>query len=149
MPIPQENKLSHMDISVKQLTEKHQLNPDNNGVKEIDRAIFYNETNNSYGICSLLRINSTYDRDVYKLTLSGAEPCYIADNSELLLENGTYASIMNGKLKPAAKLYIEENENPKITSIISIDKIAYALLSDIRTSRGNYVLSNGVVIKAD
>lgn len=153
MPITNTSKLSHMNITTKELLEKHQLNPHNNGLSRLDDAIFFNTVSNKWGICALTRISIFSEEYPLLVSTTNQDRFIISQNTKLLCENGEYINFAEGKLNLATKLInIDTNSTNKrttyaITELKILDKLCPMIL--IRTDRDNYVLDNGFIVKRD
>ena len=151
MPIYEKCKLSHMDITVEELGNKHQLNPSNNGVQRIDDCLAYHDSSKLFR-CDLMGIRMDGNRTVYKVTLKrGNEiiPIMLSDNCKIMNSDNKYVSIEEGSLKITSLIKVVSFDTVQNFSVLSIAPIQSLPTYWIRTSRYNYVTSSGIVVKSD
>lgn len=151
MPITCNSKLSHMGITVKELTEKHQLNPKNNGITGVDNIVFYNESNKNCGIGTLTRICRISEEMPIRIRLTNGDQLIVSMNTKLLNDKGEYVSYANNKLQPATKLlnvqFPRTITSHAVLDITPLDKLTS--ISLICSDRDNYVLDNGFIVACD
>lgn len=148
MSISANNKMLNMDLTIKQLNDKHQLNPNNTGIKAIDKCMCI--INNSLGISTINGIHIHGQRSLFQLELS-KDIIYIPATTKLLCSDGTWVSLFDDSLKLATKLVkVDEKGVLSTTEVWDIRRTdKEALTYTIQTQRGNYVLDNGLVVKSD
>ena len=151
MAILGSNRLLHMTINVKELSNKHQLNPKNTGVTPIDQVIWYNNQSHQVGIGNLLRINTSEQVfEVYKVNAVHLRTFYICKNCYIYTDCGM-KSIETGLAAPLRIVRYDKNENKLTThTIIDIQKITHNdTAHNVVSDRKLLVLSNGVIVMSD
>ena len=153
MPIPQQVKLlgSSLD-SVKDLYEKHQLNPDNNGVRPIDHVLSYSLEHRSLCKGDLYTIRPFGSDMLYRLRIKDFEDVVLTSTTMLLLaDSGVWGSIADGQLFRGAKIGFYLDNELVFKSILDVTEAPVSCLhySLGVPQRQNYVLCNGLVVKSD
>ena len=138
----------NMSITIKELNDKHQLNPNNKGIYPIDQCMCL--TNEELGICGLLGITIFSDEYLYLIEWDGGH-MFIPDSALIMKADKTFGSIKDNTLHPADSILLVNANGEK--SFVHITEIRFTekrnLVYRIKTQRGNYILNNGVVLKAD
>lgn len=148
MAISSNNTLLNMQITVKELNDKHQLNPNNNGIKTIDQCMCF--INNALGISEITGISVVDEDTLYFIELDKGYVT-IPASAFVMKSDGTFGSIQSATLYPADRLK-QVSASGEISEVRIIDfrrTATRSLIYRIKTHRGNYILSNGLIIKAD
>lgn len=151
MPIYEKTKLHHMNITVEELGNKHQLNPDNSGICRIDDCLAYSDASGLFR-CDILSIFASGLSQLYRVILKHGNTTLnivLNGNCEVLDVNNHYVSIISGSLKSTTSIKVIENEVCPYTviEVIPLRTIGYSYR--IKTSRQNYVTAEGLVVKSD
>lgn len=149
MAINGNNTIMNMCINIKELNDKHQLNPNNNGIRVIDCCM--SVVNDTIGVGGIFSIKVFEETNLYNIQLSDSSWMRIPSYCRILKSNGSFGCIQNGNLVKGDCVQIFCHTGGKIT--LAIQEIQpttqRALTYKIRTQRGNYILENGVVVESD
>lgn len=142
--------LYNMSLTIKQLSEKHQLNPKNNGVNAIDQLIFYDDTLDKLCIGDMLHVMPLGMVDTYNITIEDVGTFPIAATTCVLLPNGQYGCINDGKIQAGQNVTVITNGHKTTKSVISYElcQLMYNYYR-IRSARTNMVTAEGLVVKSD
>lgn len=149
MAISGNNLMMNMIINIKELNDKHQLNPSNTGLKVIDNCM--SMVNDSLGIGGILSVRVFEESNLHNVLLSDSSWMRIPAYCKILKSNGTFGCIQDGNLVKGDCIRVITHSGDTIT--VYIQEIQptnnRALSYKIRTQRGNYILENGVVVESD
>lgn len=151
MAILGSNRLLQMTINVKELSNKHQLNPRNTGVTPIDQVIWYNNQNSEIGIGNLLRISTSEQVfEAYKVNAVHLRSFYICKGCYIYTDCGM-KSIETGLSAPLRIVTYDKNEKKlKTHTIMDIEKVQRNdTVHNVVSDRKLIVLSNGVIVMSD
>lgn len=151
MPAFEKEHLKAMSRTVEELSSLHQLNPNNTGIQRIDDCLSYSSN------------SGIFRADILSIRQQGVEPCVtlklckddkiltctIPTSAELMSDSENYISINNGTLKIATNVTIVSMYGRDIYAVKSISAPFSGYVHSIRTSRKNYVLECGLVVKGD
>ena len=148
MAISGNNLMMNMSISVKELNDKHQLNPNNTGVSAIDRCMCL--LNGDLGISDILSIRVFEEASLFEIRLSNAT-LHVPDYCRVMKASGEYGSISEGNLKKADTLIVVNADGSKRSEYIQdiYPTALKTLIYKIKTHRKNYILSSGIVVESD
>ena len=151
MSILGSNKLLQMSLTVKELSNKHQLNPKNTGVTPIDQVIWYNNVNSEIGIGNLLRISTQGQvYEMYRITSTNFKPFYISKDCYIYTDCGM-KSIETGLAAPQRiVVYNKRSKCLKTHTIIDIEQVhTNDTIHTVCSDRKLLILSNGVIVMSD
>lgn len=143
--------LKCMSITIEELGNKHQLNPNNNGVTRIDDCLAYSKGSGIFR-CDLLGIRQNGLNNTQLVELKCGEDTIrviVAVDTQLLSDNEQYVSIKDGTLKLGTNLVVVSGKTVLKYSVTQITVNNSAYTYNIKTSRKNYVLECGLVVKSD
>lgn len=145
-------KLKNCNIeNVGKLYEKHQQNPNNNGVKIIDKVISLSNEKNSECIGNLLSIRNYGQDRTFQVVIKHVGTVALGQDTGLFDSEDKIVRIKDGTLKTPIKVKCFINNEVEYFPVLRIDE--YQKMFDhyqLRISnRNNYVLENGLVIAAD
>lgn len=151
MPIYEKSHLKCMNITVEELGNKHQLNPDNVGVRRIDDCLSYNSSSGIFR-SDILGIRSNDTANIQGVSLKYKDDeirAIISHRTELLTAENNYVSISQGTLRLGTRVLIVKNDSTHPYAVTSITGLGTGYTYSIKTSRSNYLLDCGLVVKSD
>lgn len=150
MSILGSDTLYNMSLTIKQLSEKHQLNPRNNGVNAIDQLIFYDDSMDKLCVGDMIHIMSMGMVDTYNIEIEDIGTFPIAGTTEVLLPDGTYGSINNGKIQAGFPVSVIIDGHKQQKSVISYNLCQLMFpFYRLRSARTNYVTAKGLIVATD
>lgn len=151
MSIYEKTYLKNMSINVEQLGNKHQLNPNNTGVTRIDDCLAFSKNSGIFR-CDILSIRQNGTSPIQLLECKAGEDVIvqaITIDTELMTNDGKYVSIKNGTLKLGTTLLVASGDVTYQYAVTQITGGNIGYTYKIKTSRQNYVLACGLVVKSD
>ena len=148
MAINANNMMLNMNISVKELNDKHQLNSNNTGLNAIDRCMCF--MNDTLGISDILSIRIFEEADLFKVDFDSFS-ILIPASCGILKTNGDFGCIVEGSLNKADQVILIAADGSKRMEAINDIHVnaGRSLIYKIKTRRGNYILNNGIVVQSD
>ena len=151
MPMYEKVHLKNMPITIEELGNKHQLNTSNVGILRIDDCLAYSESSGIFR-CDLLSIRQDGMAPIQFVECRCGNSVImtpVSMNTEILSVGGNYVSLANGTLKKGIQLLVVSGNASLRYSVTQVIGGNNGYVYKIRTSRNNYVLENGLVIKSD
>lgn len=136
--------------NVEALYKKHQTNPNNNGVRVIDDICSLNVDAGKMVPGQLISIRIAGKERTFRAEIKGIGIMYFGIRTKVLTDQG-FSSISDGTLSLGSKLSVYTDGGITTASILTLEEI-YTMCThyEVRIrNRDNYVLKNGVIIKAD
>lgn len=140
----------HKDYTIEQLYKKHQQNPDNNGVRIIDKVNSFDSDETRIVPGKLLSIRIAGSERTFHMELKNGERFLLGLHTAILTNDG-FGTIADGQIKPSTKIAIFDGDRMEFYSVVHLTEI-YEMLKhyELRIqNKNNYVLDNGMIIKAD
>ena len=141
-----ENKIEN----VEELYKKHQTNPNNNGVRVIDNIWSIDLETNKLVPGQLLTIRIAGKERTFRAEIKDIGIMYFGVRTNILTPNG-FGSISDSTITPASKIAVYNGKTIEYKGIIALEEI-YSMCThyELRIkNKDNYILKNGIIIKAD
>ena len=136
--------------NIEALYEKHQTNPNNNGVRVIDNIWSIDLDSNKLVPGQLLTIRIAGKERTFRAEIKDIGIMYFGVRTNILTPNG-FGSISDNTITPATKIGVYNGKTIDYKGIVTLEEIfTMCTHYELRIkNKNNYVLKNGIVIKAD
>lgn len=151
MSIYEKAYLKNMSINVEQLGNKHQLNPNNTGVIRIDDCLAFSKNSGIFR-CEVLSIRQNGTAPIQLIECKSGDDVImqaITLDTEVMTADGNYVSIKDGTLKLGTNLLVASGNVTYTYAVTQVTGGNTGYTYKIKTSRNNYVLESGIVVKSD